>query len=135
LQAEAISPREIAAFFASPLGKRLVAAKTVRRETEFNISMSARALGLADNDAPVVLQGVIDCCFLENGRWTLVDYKTDNVSAELVPARTEHYKRQIRAYAYALQRITGKPVGECVLYFLHAETAVSISPTYDKFYK
>ncbi|HWQ58513.1 MAG TPA: 3'-5' exonuclease, partial [Clostridia bacterium] len=128
LQAEAVSPREIAAFFASPLGRRLVAAKTVRRETEFNISMSARALGLADNDAPVVLQGVIDCCFLENGRWTLVDYKTDSVPEGVSTHQAaQKHAHQVNLYAEALARLTGIPVAERYVYFFTKNQAVALS--------
>ena len=125
LQADAVRPAEIAAFFASDIGRRLVAAQTVRREMEFNINMSARSLGLADNDSPVVVQGVIDCCFMENGRWVLLDYKTDFVppGVRANEAALKH-ARQVSLYAEALARLTGIPVaGRMIFFFALGEAA------------
>jgi ATP-dependent exoDNAse (exonuclease V) beta subunit len=43
-----------------------------------------------------------------------------------VAARAGHYAPQIRSYAMALHRITGKPVKERILYFLRIGEAISI---------
>ena len=48
-----------------------------------------------------------------------VDYKTDRIRPEGVPARTAYYAAQLRAYAGAMARITARPVCRRVLYFLH----------------
>ena len=107
------------------LCRRPVAAQTVRREMEFNINMSARSLGLADNDSPVVVQGVIDCCFMENGRWVLLDYKTDFVppGVRANEAALKH-ARQVSLYAEALARLTGIPVaGRMIFFFALGEAA------------
>jgi ATP-dependent helicase/nuclease subunit A len=127
LQAQAVRPDEIAAFFRSALGRRLAAAERVRRELEFNIGMDARALGLGDTDAPVILQGVIDCCFMESGAWVLVDYKTDAVpaGADAGEAAARH-ARQVNLYAQALERLTGVPVRESYIYLFGIGQAVEI---------
>jgi ATP-dependent helicase/nuclease subunit A len=49
------------------------------------------------------LEGVIDLAFLENGRWVVVDFKTDADSA----LRRAQYERQLQWYAYALAKLTG----------------------------
>jgi ATP-dependent exoDNAse (exonuclease V) beta subunit len=49
-----------------------------------------------------LLEGVIDLAFLEEGAWTIVDFKTD---AD-VPARAAHYRTQLLWYAFALARTT-----------------------------
>ena len=49
----------------------------------------------------------------------IVDYKTDRIRPEGVPARTAYYAAQLRAYAGAMARITARPVCRRVLYFLH----------------
>jgi ATP-dependent helicase/nuclease subunit A len=51
------------------------------------------------------LEGVIDLVFLENGRWIVVDFKTDADSS----ARREQYDRQLQWYSYALSKLTGQP--------------------------
>lgn len=127
LQAEVIRADDVAAFFASDIGRRLVAAPRARRELEFNINMTASALGLGGTDVPVVLQGIIDCCFLENGSWILLDYKTDSVPRGVCAAEAAaKHARQINLYADALSRLTGVPVSERYIYLFSVGQAVEI---------
>lgn len=127
LQATAVRPDEIAAFFRSALGGRLIASEHARREMEFNISMSARTLGIGSTDAPVIVQGVIDCCFMESGAWILIDYKTDTVPAGVSAAQAAlRHTQQVNLYAQAIERLTGIPVRERYVYLLSVGQAVEI---------
>ena len=94
----------LAEFFQSPLGQRMLASPRVRREWAFNLLMESGA----------ILQGVIDCAFLEDGAWVLVDYKTDRIEDE--EAFRSRYQLQLDWYARALESITGLPVKEKYLY-------------------
>ena len=67
----------------------------------------------------MLLQGVVDALFETKDGLVIVDYKTDRIRPEGVPARTAYYTAQLRAYAGAMVRITGRPVCRRVLYFLH----------------
>lgn len=98
--------RGAAAFFRSDLGQRLLSSRKVRREWSFNLVM--------DDVQGTLLQGVIDCAFMENEGWVLVDYKTDRIEDE--EAFCQRYAMQIEWYARALERITGSPVHEAWLY-------------------
>jgi len=51
-----------------------------------------------------LLEGVLDLAFLEDGAWTVVDFKSD---AHL-EGRQERYRRQVEWYVYALARVTGQ---------------------------
>ena len=82
-----------------------LAARTARREAA------------PDGQAQLV-QGVIDCCFEEDGQWVLVDYKTD--SPRDVQAVLDKHRPQLNVYADALLRITGMEVRERVLYLVRA---------------
>ena len=110
------------AFVHSPLFARMMRAERINRETPFTVLMPAADL-LRDPSIPaaenIVMQGVVDCWFVENDRLILVDYKTDRGFSR-VPA----YRRQLSWYAAAMQKITGLPVGETVLWFLHAGRAI-----------
>ena len=124
-QEKAVDAKKVAAFFTSDIGKRLVAAESVRRELEFNLALPARELGVADNDADVILQGVIDCCFVENGSWVLIDYKTDAVPDGVTPAEAAaKHARQVELYSRALERLTGRNVSEKYIYLFTLGTAV-----------
>ncbi len=94
----------LAEYFQSELGQRMLNSSHVRREWAFNLLMEEGSL----------LQGVIDCAFLENGVWVLIDYKTDRIEDE--HAFIQRYQLQIDWYAKALEKITGTPVKERYLY-------------------
>ena len=63
-----------------------------------------------------MLQGIIDCAFLEHGQWVLFDYKSDVIRDE--KEFVEKYERQLQYYRQALEAITGIPVKETCLYAL-----------------
>jgi ATP-dependent helicase/nuclease subunit A len=62
-------------------------------------------------DGGKTLEGVIDLAFLENGAWTVVDFKSD---AELAAGQSR-YRRQAQWYGYALTRLTGLPATAVLL--------------------
>ncbi len=120
--------RSVARLFASPLGTAMRAAEDLRREFRFLLLCNASdyAPAAAPEDR-ILLQGVVDCFFIDAGGITIVDYKTDHVPAAQVPARAEAYRAQMLAYAGALRRIFDLPVRKCVLWFLHSGTEYEIS--------
>jgi len=63
------------------------------------------------------MEGVIDLAFREEGRWVIVDYKTDVGTDPGFPARKMAYRRQVDLYASAWEDMTGEPVAERVLLF------------------
>ena len=105
----AVHPRLLVRLFASPLGVRMLAAGELHREWAFTYRRETE-------DGAQLLQGVIDCCFIERGAWVLVDYKTDADAAGAI----ERHRPQLALYAQALAGITGRPVRERVLYLVRA---------------
>ena len=76
---------------------------------------------------PILLQGVVDCCFETAEGLTVVDFKTDHVfTAAEVRRRAEHYRPQLEAYSRALERVLEKTVTRRALYFLAAGETVDI---------
>lgn len=125
-QREAVYAPAIAAFFQSPLGQRLAAAHRVERELAFSCRIPARRLGLGDSAEPVLLQGVVDCCFLEKGAWVLLDYKTDYVQEGGAEAAALGHEPQLRLYSLALGEVTGLSVAETYIVLLRTGEAVRI---------
>ena len=126
-QAAAAHAERIAAFFNSSLGTRLLASDTVRREVEFNLRISARELIGRATDEPILLQGVIDCCFMENGEWVLIDYKTDRpVSGMSAHDMAKRHFEQLRLYKKALERLTGRRVKQSYIYLFSISAAVEL---------
>ena len=128
-QAAAVDLSRVRAFFASPLAKRIFDSPRVLREYRFTSELPAGAVreGLSGDDAlrPVILQGVVDCAFEEDGALVVLDFKTDRVPN--LDTLLSRYRGQLALYQGALARCTGLPVRECVLYSFHLGAAVSFS--------
>lgn len=111
-----ISVGAISGYFTSKIGRRMLQSGNVRREWAFNLRLTGQQA--------LLLQGVIDCAFEENGAWVLVDYKTDRVDDE--QTLVNRYAEQLAWYARALTEITGKPVKERYLYALRVGKAIAV---------
>lgn len=106
--AQAADAAMAARFLASAWGGRMLRSERVMREWSFTLHVL--------DPADMLVQGVVDLCFLENGAWTLVDYKTDRVArASDLAAR---YARQMAYYRRALEAATPYPVAQCALFSL-----------------
>ncbi|MBQ3548702.1 MAG: helicase-exonuclease AddAB subunit AddA [Oscillospiraceae bacterium] len=125
-QAEAVDCGLIARFLASPLCERIRRAETVYREYRFAVLVDAAIYDTAATGEEMVLQGVADCAFVENGKLIVVDFKTDRVHDEELQQRAESYRSQLNAYAHALEKILCLPVGEKIVYFFHKDSAISL---------
>ena len=111
-------------FFLRDIGKRMLASPEVRREWQFTLRLPAQEILGRGGDQPVLVQGVLDCCFLEDGQWILIDYKTDRESdAEKLMDR---YLPQLGLYRRALESITGIPVREAFLCLLASRREIPL---------
>ncbi len=103
-------------FLCSPRAKNLVQARQVHRELEFLLAWPP---GDAGSNGARYLQGYIDCLYQDaDGKWHLLDYKTNRISAENVAAAAGQYEMQLGVYALAVEEILGKPPAELVVHFL-----------------
>ena len=119
-QAKAADAYAIVRFLRSDLAARIRKSKQVEREYRFSLLRPVRDFSSLDADDSVLLQGVVDCFFEEDGELVVVDFKTDHVSRAQLDERAEHYRPQLEAYSMALTRVMGKKVKEKVLYFFSA---------------
>lgn len=104
-------------FFQSDLGRRMADAQRegrLKKESQFVIGIPAREIGDWDSDELVLIQGIVDAFFEENGELILVDYKTDY--AEQKETLIERYKLQLDYYRRALMQMENKPVKETLIY-------------------
>lgn len=67
-----------------------------------------------EGEEQVILQGAVDCTFMENGQLHIIDFKTDRVDD--MQELWRRYLMQIKLYAYAMEQVTGTKVGEMILY-------------------
>ena len=115
-----IHPEHIAHFLTTPLAKRMHRAalrNELHKETPFVLGVGADTLQEGwDPEETVLIQGIIDAWFEEDGGIILVDYKTDYVRDGDVKILTERYRAQMEYYRMALERLTQKKVTEMGLY-------------------
>jgi ATP-dependent helicase/nuclease subunit A len=126
--AAAIDAGWIARFHRSGIAARMRRSGAVHRELPFNLSAPVSAIFPGETGGDEVLvQGIIDCCFIEDGKWVLLDYKTNRVDAAHTAAQiAEYYRPQILTYKAALEAITGIEVREAYLYLLAVGEEVKI---------
>ncbi len=115
--------RSLLWYIETDLHARCIRSPRVKREWSFVLSSPANKLFETDQTDTVLLQGIIDCCFLEDGAWVLLDYKTDHVEND-PKDHAERHRKQISLYAEALRSLTGIPVREAYVVLLNARTAV-----------
>jgi ATP-dependent helicase/nuclease subunit A len=122
-ESDAVNPETVWQFYDSSIGRRLRSSQKIYRELPFVIKK-------ADKQA-VLVQGVIDCCFMEKDGWVLIDYKTDAVSSEALPQWMERHQPQLEHYSQALETLTGINVKETLLYSLFLNKTVRVSVNQD----
>ena len=125
-EAEGIYAANIVDFFSKGLGSRMLASPRVERELAFNHRVKANSVFDADTDETLLLQGIIDCCFIEGGEWVLIDYKTDYVPKGGAKEVAMSHAKQLRLYKSALEELTGIPVKECWIHLLSTGESVLV---------
>ena len=116
-------------FFSGALYDRIKNATQVWREYAFTMERPAADCvpGLTVEEAAdeqVLLQGIADCVFEENGRLVIVDYKTDRVKTPEELAK--RYRAQLALYAEALSVVLERPVAERLLYSFALQRTISV---------
>lgn len=117
-EAAAVCISDIRRFLESNIGHRMERAEEggrLHREQPFVLGVPAHEIRSSwQSEELVLVQGIIDAWFEEDGGIVIVDYKTDRVRT--MQTLAERYHIQLEAYAKAVERLTGKPVKECGIY-------------------
>lgn len=114
----AVDGKRILQFGTSLLAKRMAQADKkdkLFREQPFVLGVAAHLIKPEfPEEETILVQGIIDVYFEENGELVVADYKTDLVNSgqEL----WKRYRTQLDYYAEALERLTGKRVKEKIIY-------------------
>lgn len=90
------------------------------REQPFVLGIEATRLGEEfPEKEKVLIQGIIDAFFVEDGQIVLLDYKTDVITS--MDALWNRYATQMDYYEEALRKLMGMDVKERVLYSFYLE--------------
>lgn len=128
-ESEGVELEKIEKFFSGSLAGRIFASDRVMREYKFVTEVSAGDYNseLPENlkDEKIVIQGIADCVFTENGKGVLVDYKTDRVSS--ASKLVELYRSQLEVYKRAIEKSLEIPVKEVLLYSFHLGREIKVN--------
>lgn len=114
---KSVNTEDIKLFAQSELGKRMKKAYEkgrLYREAQFVMGIPGKMLYQDAGDEDVLVQGIADVYFEEDGRLVLADYKTDRVKS--MDELKKRYSEQLKYYKIALEQITGMEVSEMIIY-------------------
>ena len=123
---ELIQPKKIAAFFTKEIAMRMSRAQREGKlflEKPFVMGKEAKEIYTEmESSERVLIQGIVDVFFIEDGRIHVLDYKTDRVSRpkQLI----DRYETQIELYAEALAKVFEVEIGEKLIYSFALEETI-----------
>lgn len=145
--AAVVRPQDVARFFASELGRRLLALPQdapVLREQRFIAGLTLAELAELDADVAgrlaaasglqagehtgeiLFMQGVIDLTFREDDGWVLVDYKSGGNDTKSDDDIRRQYALQLAVYRSAMHKALGSRVKAGYIYFTANDRTVRI---------
>lgn len=125
---DVVSDNDLKKFFDDPIVARLIASDEFLKEYEFSVLKKAGEMypDLSSElfDEEIVVQGKLDCAFIEGDNAVLIDYKSDGITDESVYINI--YKPQIDIYSEALEKCKGCKVTERYIYSFKLNKFISI---------
>ena len=125
-EAKVVDSKSVSEFFSGELAKRILSAEKVFKEYSFTaaIPLNEMVPEIKSSEEVIIIEGVADCAFIENGELVIVDFKTDKAShgAELA----EKYKEQLSVYRRCLAEVIGLPVKQTLIYSFRLGETVEI---------
>ena len=123
-EALAVNPDEVAAFFTSQIGRRVLSSSEAFKEAPF-------VFKTVYEGKDVMIQGTIDCYFKEGDAFVIVDYKSNylnkaNKEEEMEKMR-QLYLPQMCLYKEALEAITGIKVKESIIYLFGMNEEIGLT--------
>ena len=129
-EAGVVDKKAIEKFFSSELAKRIGNAEKVFKEYAFTVciplcEMEPNVDPKAADGESILIEGVVDCAFVENGELVIVDFKTDRASngEELA----EKYKDQLSVYRRCLAEVLDLPVKQTIIYSFRLDECIEIA--------
>lgn len=137
IEADCINPEDLVTFLNSQVGQRMYRAAQegkLFREKSFLMELPAVEL-VQEWNVPerILVRGVIDACFEEDGQFVIVDYKTDKIYSRDGSCLLKKYAKQLQFYQSALEKGSTLPVKERIIYSvtLGKEIAVEAASQYN----
>lgn len=116
--ADSVDMKDVVRFTETDLFRRMREAHSkgkLFREQKFLMGVPAKEIySNSSSEEMMIIQGIIDVCFIENGKYVIADYKTDRVRH--LEELEERYHVQLECYKKAIQQISNQDVSEMIIY-------------------
>ncbi len=127
-EAQAVDKKTVSRFFLSPLAERMLNADKIYKEYSFTSSIPLSEMYPDIPEAQsggevIIIEGVADCAFEENGELVIVDYKTDRAEPDELAGR---YGEQLGIYRRCLAEAIGLPVKETIIWSFRSGCEIAI---------
>lgn len=119
--ADCVTISDILTFLESSVAKRM------KKASEKGLFYTEQPFVLGDEELAselILVQGIIDVYFEEDGELVILDYKTDKVRRE--EELRERYLVQLEYYAKVLSKVTGKRVKEKIIYSFTLQKEIEV---------
>lgn len=129
-EAAVVDKKSVSAFLNGKLAKRILNAEKVYKEYAFTVALPLAEmnpeipLDEAQGES-VIIEGVVDCAFIENGELVIVDFKTDKAADESV--LINNYREQLSIYRRCLSEVMGLSVKQTVIYSFSLQKTIEIT--------
>ncbi len=128
-EAALIERQKVLLFLQNPLAVRMQKAHAegkLFRERQFVLEVAASDVKREwSSEKQVLIQGIIDAFFVEEGEIVLLDYKTDFVKFKEASSLYRKYGVQLDYYKQALERLTDLPVKEQLIYSFCLDSVIT----------
>jgi ATP-dependent helicase/nuclease subunit A len=111
----------IRTFAESDICRRILAAESRAKNGPYREIPFSLAMTVESKDDICMVQGMIDCWFIEDSEAVLIDYKTDVLRGtydEKMAILSERYATQLDYYARAITSASGLPVKERIIWLI-----------------
>ena len=115
-------------FITSPIARRIRKSIKVKKEVPFAMEVSAEEIFTEVKEGEgVLVHGIIDLFFEEDGEIVLLDYKSDSLNIENIKEELQkRYSIQLKIYKKALENMLDKKVKEVIIYFFETGDEIKI---------
>ena len=128
-EADVIDLQRVKKFAETDLFQRILNSDKLYREHRFMLDVKAKdiypELSQMAGEQTVIVQGAVDCMFIENNHIVIIDFKTDRTNDEAF--LLSHYSEQLKTYSVAAEKMFGLPVDECYIYSLYMSKIIKVN--------
>ncbi len=123
-EAELVDKQKILNFLNTEIMQTLLKSGKCHKEERFMFALPANEIIKTDSNQKIIVQGVLDCWYVVDGKAVIVDYKTDRVNS--ADTLIERYGVQLDMYEKALYINEGIETAKKYIYSFALEQFITV---------